>query len=379
LKVISSITLVLVALAFFSPITQGFAAPTKQALIFHAASNQAIHVWFDSPPQLTEPSNVWVYEFNVHANTSIGLWITNLHWDFGDGSIKDDPFSGQAHVSELVFHHYADQLNHIVTVTATDNAGNTGSACATLMPDFTLSVAPTSQMVEQGDKTTYNVNVGSVCGISVNVVLSISANPGVTWNFSPNSGNTPFTSTLTIQTARNVPVGTYTLNIVGSDVGMTHSSQVTLNVIPSMEFHRFRLSVAPDPLIMSLCDPPKIVTVTIESREKFDSSVAFTANAPNGMSVAFLPNPVTPPGMGGTAISQGTITISNTLPAGNYPLTIIGTTTTPPFVQRSTSITVQLTGCIPGFPFESILAGIALGVLALACISRRRKPSHLNL
>jgi hypothetical protein len=244
--------------------------------------------------------------------------------------------------------------------------------------------------------TTYTVNVGSVCGSSFNVVLTVSSPPsGVTWSFDPNPGNIScfsgdtscfdrrerdFISTLTVQTARDLPVGAYTLNIVGSDVGVTHTQTVALSVTSSRVHERephgdFTLSVDPDPLIMSFCDPPKIVTVTIQSIGRFDSSVTFTANSPNGMSVVFLPNPVTPP-MTGTAMSQATITISNSLSAGNYVLTITGTSTTPPFIQRSATVTVQLTGCIPGFPFESILAGIVVGVLALAII-RRRKPSHL--
>jgi len=383
----SVLALVLMTLAFCSLITPGFAAPTKQDLIFHASSH-ALHVWFDSGrPQVTNtypPS----YLFNGYAETTSGLWITNLHWDWGDGQFTDDPFSGNNRVSELVPHRYLDHENHIVTLTATDNAGNTGSTCVTLRPDFTLSVTPSSQTVNQGDMTTYTVNVDSVCGSSVNVVLTVSSPaPGVTWNFSPNPGNTSFISTLTVQTARDLSIGNYTLNIVGSDAGRTHASTVALNVIQESSTERIRLrldqqqyNVGDVVLATAFYNGPLPVAAP------FGVVFGFYVFDNNGNQVYFswaVRSEL-------TALSkvrlnwQFQYTIPTNANPGLYKARLVAGfgSVQPPStypadaaLQASAEFFVHAPS-IPGFPFESILAGIALGFLALACISRRRKRSH---
>lgn len=311
--------------------------------------------------------------FNVIAKTSSVLWIANLHWDFGDGSTLDVPFSGQSQISEIRAHQYGDQSNHIITVTATDNTGNIGSVCVTLKPDFSITVSPSTQTVKQGDNAAYNVNVGSVCGSLTHVVLTVSSpSPtGVTWSFNPESGNTPFGSVLTIQTGTTTPVGTYSFAIVGNE---THTSTVNLNVIvvpsPQPQPSNFTFSVAPNSVNMSSCNSPQMVTVSIQSVNDFNSPVTIMANPPSGMTISFSPNPVTPP-KNGAASSQATVTVSGLMSPGNY---IVPTNATSmiPQITHSTLLTIKVSGCIPGFSFESILAGIALGIIALASIKRRR-------
>lgn len=72
------------------------------------------------------------YQFNVSAETASGLTITNLHWDFGDGSTLDVPFSAQNVVGETRYHIYSQAGTYNVSVTATDNSGNVGFAQATV-------------------------------------------------------------------------------------------------------------------------------------------------------------------------------------------------------------------------------------------------------
>ena len=64
---------------------------------------------------------------------------------------------------------------------------------------------------------------------------------------------------------------------------------------------------------------------------------------------------------------SGTTIVTSIVTA--QPSTVVITQTQPQ------TITTSASGGIPGFPFESILVGIVLGVLALA-FSRRRKLSH---
>ena len=73
-----------------------------------------------------------MYLFVVYAKTSSDLWITNLHWDFGDGSTLDVPSSAQSFISDTRSHLYQSMGNFTVTVTADDIAGNSGTAALTL-------------------------------------------------------------------------------------------------------------------------------------------------------------------------------------------------------------------------------------------------------
>lgn len=73
------------------------------------------------------------YEFNVAAQTSPGLWITCLHWDFGDGSTLNVPYSTRSYVSEVRYHQYTQPGVYTVAVTAYDNMGNYGTAQITVI------------------------------------------------------------------------------------------------------------------------------------------------------------------------------------------------------------------------------------------------------
>jgi PKD repeat protein len=65
---------------------------------------------------------------NVYAKTSSNLSITNLHWDFGDGSTLDIPYSAHSYVSEMRFHIYQSTGTFTVTVTSYDSGGNSQTA-----------------------------------------------------------------------------------------------------------------------------------------------------------------------------------------------------------------------------------------------------------
>ena len=377
LKVIHSVSTAIIAIIILSSvISMGYAAPTERGITIHTADSQTVQVWFDAPPQLTTlypPA----YSFNVAAKTSNGLWIQSLHWDFGDGSTKDVPSCCQSQISDIQNHIYKDQANYIITVTACDNAGNCNDVCVSLKPDFTLSASPSSQSVVQGKLETYNVTVGSVCGGQPEVILGVSSSPppGVTWNLNPNSGNTPFSSVLAVQTTRSTPVGSYTLTITGN--ATIHMTMVTLIVTPRPRpsvcpplCPNFTLSVNPTSLQISPESSPMSVVATIQSWNNFSSPVILTSSgAPTGMSVSFSTNPLTPI-PSAAATSEVTIGITCSAVANTYPIQITATSGS---ITRQETFGVTVTGgCIPGFPVESILAGLALGILALAYIKRAR-------
>jgi len=67
------------------------------------------------------------YAFGVTATASPGALIDNLTYQFGDGSSKVSVYCCQAQVSEVQYHIYSEPGTYTVTVTAYDNAGNSGS------------------------------------------------------------------------------------------------------------------------------------------------------------------------------------------------------------------------------------------------------------
>jgi len=72
------------------------------------------------------------YSFGVQAKTFPGLWITRLHWEFGDGAFLDVPYCCQSTVSEVQDHAYSQPGSYTVVVVAYDNAGNFGDVFVTV-------------------------------------------------------------------------------------------------------------------------------------------------------------------------------------------------------------------------------------------------------
>jgi len=72
------------------------------------------------------------YSFGVNAKTNPGSWITNLHWDFGDGTFKDVPYCCQSQVSEVQYHSYLQPGTYTIVIVAVDNTGASGGALVTV-------------------------------------------------------------------------------------------------------------------------------------------------------------------------------------------------------------------------------------------------------
>jgi len=379
LRAIYSASIAILAIVVLSSIVgTGYASPSERGIVMRTTDSQVVQVWFDAQPQLTTlypPA----YLFNVAAKTSSGLWIKSLHWDFGDGSTLDLPFCCQSQINDLRAHVYKDQSNYIITVTACDNGGNCNDVCVSLKPDFTLSASPSSQSIVQGQLVSYDVTVGSVCAGQSTVDLGVSSSPppGVTWNLNTNSGNVPFNSVLTVQTTSSTPVGSYTLTITGN--ATIHTTAVTLVVTPKPSVcpplcPNFTLSITPNSMQISPESSPMSVVATVQSWNNFTNPVTLTSSGvPSGMSLAFSTNPLTP-SPDSAATSQVVISITCSAVANTYPIQI--TARSGNIVRQETFGVTVTGGCIPGFPVESILTGLAVGILALACIKRVRRQTN---
>ncbi len=120
-----------------------------------------------------------------------------------------------------------------VTVSGFDGTtthSTTVSLVVTAVPNFSISVSPSSRSVRRGRSTSFSVSIARTGGFTGGVALSVSGLPsGVTGSFSQNpaTGNS---STLSISTSRTATRGTVTLTISGLSGGVTKTTTVSLTV-----------------------------------------------------------------------------------------------------------------------------------------------------
>jgi hypothetical protein len=132
-----------------------------------------------------------------------------------------------------------------ITVDATNIAGDAvlGNADPTdqsfalicqncvLSPDYTLTVAPTSQAVCAPADAVYTVNVGNILGYNDPVTLSASGVPaGATANFSTNPVTPPGASTLTIGNTGAAAPGSYSMTVSGASTSGNKDVSMDLDV-----------------------------------------------------------------------------------------------------------------------------------------------------
>jgi hypothetical protein len=121
---------------------------------------------------------------------------------------------------------------YILTINATSGP-ITRSANVTLgvAGDFSLSVSPTSRTVSRGGNATYAVSIVPGAGFTGNLTLSVGTLPrNVTARFSQNPIAASGTSTLTLDTKKQVARGTYSVTVTGTNNGQVRSVPITLTV-----------------------------------------------------------------------------------------------------------------------------------------------------
>src|SRR5689334_11986082 len=127
------------------------------------------------------------------------------------------------------------------------------SAPASTTPDFALSVSPNSRSVVPAGSGVYTVTVTPLAGFTGDVNFSAGNLPtGVTAVFTPTSVNitdaNSKTTTLSLTTGANTPVGNHTFDINAQSGATIHATQATLSVVnPSSADLSVTKTASPNP------------------------------------------------------------------------------------------------------------------------------------
>ena len=209
---------------------------------------------------------------------------------------------------------------YTLTISGTDGT-LTHTTSVTLVvstPDFSLSVTPSSQTVNQGNPTSYTVTLNPISGYSGTVTFGLSGQPaGVSFNFAPPTLTGSGSTVLNITTATSTVPGTYPLTINASDGTLTHTISVTLVVTPAGDF-QMTSSIA------SQTVSPGQNTgygITVTSLNGFSGAVSLSISGlPAGATATFNPASIV-----GAGTSSLAITTLVSTPAGAYNMIVTGT------------------------------------------------------
>jgi len=183
-------------------------------------------------------------------------------------------------------------------------------------PDFSVSVAPPSQTVTQGNSTTYNVVATPANGFSGSIAWSASGLPsGATSSFS-GTGNSV---KLQVSAGASTAAGSYTLTVTGASGSLSHSATATLVVTAAAQAD-FAISASPASVSV-VAGKSGQSTVSISGSGGFNSGVTLSASGlPSGVTAAFSPASVT-----GSGSSKLTLSVSAGAAAGTSSITVTGT------------------------------------------------------
>jgi hypothetical protein len=201
----------------------------------------------------------------------------------------------------------------------TDNIYGTFMFAFVPNPTFDLSVNAGTQTVNTGNTASYAISTSAVNGFTGSVLLGASglSVPGATASFSINPIAGAGNSIMTVTTSSTTPSGTYTVNVSGTSNLDIRNLPLTLIVVPPADFS---LTATPSSQT-AVAGSSSTFTVSTGSLNGFTGNETLAvAGLPAGVTATVSPNPI---------LGAGTSTLTVNLPAnvvaGNYPITITGT------------------------------------------------------
>jgi subtilisin family serine protease len=192
----------------------------------------------------------------------------------------------------------------------------------TSIPDFGLTVAPSSVGVTPGGTASYTVSLSSIAGFSGAVALSVSGPPGSvgTATLTPASVSSPGTAAISVTTAPTAAPGSYPVTVTGTNGTTSHAATAMLVVQPPPDF---TLTVTPGSRTVAAGATAQY-TVGVGPVNGFTGAVTLAVSGlPASVGAAVL----TPPSITGAGTSVLSIGTSAGAPPGTYPLTVTGSGT----------------------------------------------------
>lgn len=211
---------------------------------------------------------------------------------------------------------------------------------ATPTPTFGVGISPGFLTMTQGETVTSTVTIVELNGFSGSISLQTAELPsGVTATFSVNP--TTGTSGLTLTASPSSAVGIFPVSVIGFSGTRGFSGYLELIINPAPAF-----GLSPSASSVNLAQSSTITSaVTVVPQAGFTGSVNLTTSAlPSGISGTFSPNPA-------TRSSVLTLTANGTVPLGNYPVIIAGTSGT-----RTINTVVSLLVSPAGAPTTTLLS-----------------------
>jgi hypothetical protein len=170
------------------------------------------------------------YNCNTASHSVQCPALTNtFNWWIGGTGVNLNPPTNQGiydHDGTMVAPQslYLEQLKERLGGAAVENIGYTL---------FSISGSPVSQTISPGSDATFTVNVGDPASMSNVVALSFSGLPaGASAAFGTNVITGSGSASLTVVASNSIASGNYTLNLIGTSAGLSHTSQVSI-VVPS--------------------------------------------------------------------------------------------------------------------------------------------------
>ncbi|HZL67179.1 MAG TPA: LamG domain-containing protein, partial [Candidatus Limnocylindrales bacterium] len=213
---------------------------------------------------------------------------------------------------------------------------------ASVHPNFTVSAAPASLSVAQGNQGSSTITTAISGGFNSAISLSAAGMPtGTTVSFNPQTIPAPGSgsSSMTIAVGSSTPTGTYPITVTGNGGGLQRSATVTLTVTAAPNF---TISASPSSVSVAQGNQGSS-TITTAISGGFNSAISLSAaGMPTGTSVSFSPQTIPAPGSGSSSM---TIAVGSSTPTGTYPITVTGNGGG---LQRSATVTLTVTAA-PNF------------------------------
>ncbi len=272
------------------------------------------------------------------------------------------------------------------------NAGHAAAGTFTVTgpgAGFSLSVNPSALTLYQSQSAVVSIVVQSQGAFSAPVTLSVTGFPtGVVGAFSTNpvtppaGGSTP--TVLSITVSNTAPAAAVTLQITGTSGSITATGSLAMVINSGPATTTATTGVGT--LVLSPSSGPALTVVTVIGSNMAGSSCTLSSS-PAGLATSFACSL-----SGGTL--TGSFTVSAGAPVGGYVVTAVtnaAATASALFSVTApvTTPTVTVTGTtpgglpfptppvpIPGFPWESIVAGLAIAMLTLSMLRRRRQKKQ---